>query len=134
MSRFALSAALAAAALCLLAQPAAAQVATATVPIAISTATSTELVVGISGTSIRGTHWDIIAGGTGNITFASADPGSSCLTNVKNLTGTYQFTPQAGDSVGGGYGWILIAPPGKSLCAITTAAAAMSGSVSYAQN
>lgn len=120
----------------LLCTPAAAlaQVATATVPINIAAAAATELIPGVVTAAIRVTHWDVIAGGTGNFTFAYADAGSNCATNRVNLTGPYNLTAQAGDSVGGGYGWILITPGGKALCAVTSAAVQMSGSLSYAQN
>lgn len=107
---------------------------TATVPINISTATTTQLVAGVANQGIYVTHWDVMAGGTGNITFEYGT-GSSC-TGTNALSGAYPLIAQAGASAGGGLGTVLIVPPsttGNSLCAVTSAGVQMSGSLTYAQ-
>lgn len=101
------------------------------VPINISTATTTLIVTGVSGKSIYVTQMNIEAAGTGNIQYI-AGTGATCGTNTVNLTGTYTFTPQTGLSVGIGNGAIWPLPSGFSLCAVTSAAVGMQGSLSYA--
>lgn len=132
MKRFAL-----ALALTLLASAASAQQAVvvpatmASTAISISTATTTRLVTGVSGKSIYVTQWNAISGGTGNITWV-AGTGATCGTNQVSLTGAYNLTAQVGAVVGTGYGAVLVAPQGYSLCVTTSANVQISGSVSYA--
>ena len=107
---------------------------TATVPINISTATTTQIVAGVASQGIYVSHWDVMAGGTGNITWEYG-AGSSCSTPT-TLSGAYPLVAQAGASAGGGLGAVLIVPPniaGFTLCALTSAGVQMSGSVTYAQ-
>jgi hypothetical protein len=102
------------------------------VPINVSTATTTQLVA-LSGTlSIYVTSLDVIAGGTGNITFEYGT-GTACATGTTALTGAYPLTAQAGIAKGDGNGTILKVPAGNALCVLTSAAVQMSGSVSYQQ-
>jgi hypothetical protein len=104
----------------------------ASVPINISTATTTQLVAASSGHSIYVTAWDVMAAGTGNITLEYGT-GTNCSTGTTALTGTYTFTAQFGIAKGNGLGPVLIVPAGNALCALTSAAVQMSGSLSYTQ-
>lgn len=106
--------------------------ASASVPINVSTATTTQLVALSGGTQIRVTSFDVIAGGTGNITFVYGT-GTNCGTGTTPLTGAYPLTAQAGIAKGSGLGPILTVPSGNALCVTTSAAVQMSGSVSYTQ-
>ena len=106
--------------------------ASSSVVISISTATTTELVALSASKSIFVTSWDIIAGGTGNFTLVYGS-GTNCGTGTTSLTGAYPLTAQAGISKGTGTGVVLIVPKGKALCATTSQAVQMSGSVSYVQ-
>lgn len=104
----------------------------ASVAITISTATTTRLVTGITGLSIYVTAVDIIAGGTGGIQFV-AGTGATCGTGQTNVTGNYSLTAQVGFTKGTGNGVLWVLPPSTSLCAITSGAVGMPGSLSYAQ-
>jgi hypothetical protein len=100
----------------------------------ISTATTTQLVAGSSGLKTYVTGWDVIAGGTGNITLEyGTQTTNPCDTGTTTLTGAYPLVAQAGISRGGALGAIYIVPAGNALCALTSAAVQMSGSVSYTQ-
>ena len=101
------------------------------VPISISTATTTLLVAASGSTAIYVTSWDVIANGTGNFTLEYGT-GSSC-TGTHALTGAYPLTAQTGISKGSGVGPVLFVPASNALCAVTSAAVQMSGSVSYNQ-
>jgi hypothetical protein len=102
------------------------------VAINVSTATTTQLVALSGSTVIYVTSYDVIAGGTGNITFVYGT-GASCGTGTTSLTGAYPLTAQAGIAKGSGIGTILKVPAGNALCITTSAAVQMSGSVSYRQ-
>lgn len=102
------------------------------VAINVSTATTTQLVALSGSTVIYVTSYDVIAGGTGNITFVYGT-GSNCGTGTTSLTGAYPLTAQAGIAKGSGIGTILKVPAGNALCVTTSAAVQMSGSVSYQQ-
>lgn len=102
------------------------------VAISISTATTTQLVALDTAKTIYVTSWDIIAGGTGNFTLVYGS-GSNCGTGTTSLTGAYPLTAQAGISKGTGTGIVIAVPKGKALCATTSQAVQMSGSVSYVQ-
>ena len=101
-------------------------------PIDISTASTTVLVPLSGSTQIRVTAFDVIAGGTGNFRLVSG-AGSLCATSQANVTGNYNLTAQAGIAKGNGGGVLFILPAGHGLCAITSAAVNMAGSVSAAQ-
>lgn len=103
----------------------------ASVPINISTATTTRLVTGISGKSIYVTQWNAIGGGTGNITLEYGT-GTTCGTGTTTLTGAYPLIANVGLVVGIGNGAVLVLPAGTSLCALTSAAVQISGSLAYA--
>ena len=102
------------------------------IPINISTATTTQLVA-LSGTkSIYVSAFDVMAGGTGNITFEYGT-GSNCGSGTTPLTGAYPLTAQQGFTKGDGMAPVLIVPAGNALCALTSAAVQMSGSLTYVQ-
>ena len=101
-------------------------------PINVSTATTTQIVALVSGKAVYVTSFDVVAGGTGNITFEYGT-GSNCGTGTTVLTGAYNLTAQAGIAKGSGIGAILVVPAGNALCVLTNAAVQMSGSVSYQQ-
>lgn len=98
----------------------------------VSTATTTQIVALASSQKIYVTSFDVIAGGTGNITFVYGT-GSNCGTGTTSLTGAYPLTAQAGIAKGNGLGPVLVVPASNALCVTTSAAVQMSGSVSYAQ-
>ncbi len=98
----------------------------------VSTATTTQLVPLSSGKKIYVTSYDVVAGGTGNLTFEYG-AGSNCGTGTTALTGAYNLTAQSGIAKGNGLGPVLVVPAGNALCVLTTAAVQMSGSVSYTE-
>lgn len=106
--------------------------ANASAAISVSTATTTQLVALSASAVIHVTSFDVIAGGSGNITFVYGT-GSSCGTGTTSLTGAYPLTAQAGIAKGNGLGPVLVVPAGNALCVTTSAAVQMSGSVSYTQ-
>lgn len=104
----------------------------ASAAINISTATTTQLVALSGGAKIYVNHWDVVAGGTGNITLEYGT-GTACATGTTVLTGAYNLTAQAGISAGDGAAPVLVVPAGNALCALTSAAVQMSGAVAYQQ-
>jgi len=102
----------------------------ASAAISVSTATTTQLVALSTGKKIYVTAFDVIAGGTGNITFVYGT-GSACGTGTTSLTGAYNLTAQAGISKGNGLGPVLVVPASNALCVTTSASVQMSGSVAY---
>lgn len=104
----------------------------ASVKIDMSTATTTQLVALSSSKKIYITAWDVIAAGTGNIKLVYGT-GSNCGTGTTDLTGNYNLTAQAGISKGSGLGPVVVVPASQALCATTSAAVQMSGSVAYTQ-
>lgn len=102
------------------------------VPINVSSATTTQLVALSGSTKIYITSFDVVAGGTGNITFEYGT-GTACAAGTTVLTGAYNLTAQAGIAKGAGVGAILIVPAGNALCVLTSASVQMSGSVSFQQ-
>jgi len=106
--------------------------ASASVPINISAATTTQLVAASGSTKIYVTSYGVIAAGTGNITFEYGT-GANCGTGTTALTGALNLAAQAGITQGSGLGPILVAPAGNALCAVTSAAVQMSGSLAYTQ-
>jgi hypothetical protein len=86
----------------------------------------------VAGQSIYVTEFNVVAGGTGNITFEYGT-GSNCGTGTTALTGAYNLTAQNGLAPGGGTSTILKVPAGNALCALTSANVQMSGSVAYQQ-
>lgn len=103
-----------------------------TVAINVSTATTTQLVALSGTTSIYVTHLNVIAGGTGNITFVYGT-GSNCGTGTTSLSGAYNLTAQAGLAAGAGLGPVMVVPAGRALCVTTSAAVQMSGFLTYSQ-
>lgn len=104
----------------------------ATLPISVSTATTTQLLALSSGKAIYVTAVDVVAGGTGNITFEYGT-GSTCGTGTTTLTGAYNLTAQSGLAKGNGAGAVWVIPAGNAFCVLTSAAVQMSGSFSYSQ-
>jgi hypothetical protein len=98
----------------------------------VATGTTTQLVALSSGLKIYVTSYDVIAAGTGNITFEYGT-GSACGTGTTVLTGAYNLTAQAGIAKGTGLGPVLVVPASNALCVLTTASVQMSGSVAYTQ-
>jgi hypothetical protein len=106
--------------------------ATASVPINISAATTTQLIAASGSTKIYVTAWDVIAAGAGSITIEYGT-GTNCGIGTTPLTGAYPLTAQTGEAHGAGVGPILVVPAGNALCALTSQAVQMSGSVAYTQ-
>jgi hypothetical protein len=102
------------------------------VAINVSTATTTQLVAISGSTAIYVTAYDVISGGTGNITFEYGT-GASCGTGTTALTGPYNLTAQTGLAKGNGAAMVLKVPAGNALCVLTSAAVQMSGSVTFQQ-
>lgn len=98
----------------------------------VSTATTTQIVALSAAKSIYVTSLNVIAGGTGNITFEYGT-GSTCGTGTTALTGAYPLTAQNGLALGSGVGPVLVVPAGDALCVLTSASVQMSGSISYTQ-
>ena len=104
----------------------------ASVPINISTATTTQLVTAVAGKAIYVTAWDVIAAGTTNFTFEYGT-GSNCASGTTALTGPYSLVAQFGAAKGSGLGPVLVVPAGNALCAVSSAAVQVSGSLAYTQ-
>lgn len=102
------------------------------IAVTISTATTTKLITENGTLSIYVTAVDIIAAGTGNIQFI-AGTGATCGTGTVNITGNYNLTAQVGFTKGTGEGVVWVVPPGLALCAVTSQAVGMPGSIAYAQ-
>lgn len=100
--------------------------------ISMSSATTTEMVALSGSTKIYATSYDIIAGGTTNVTFVYGT-GSNCGTGTTSLAGLYALTAQAGIAKGSGLGPVLVVPAGNALCVINSASVAIGGSLSYTQ-
>jgi hypothetical protein len=108
--------------------------ATSSTVINIASATTMQLVAGVSGRKIYVTAWDVIAGGSGTITLEyGTQTTSPCDTGTTPLTGPYPLIAQAGLAKSSGLSPVFVVPAGAQLCARTSAAVQMSGSVSYAQ-
>ena len=104
----------------------------ASVPINISTATTTQLVAAVASRAIYVTAWDVIAAGATNFTFEYGT-GSNCASGTTALTGAYSLVAQFGAAKGSGLGPVLVVPAGNALCAVSSAAAQVSGSLAYTQ-
>jgi hypothetical protein len=99
--------------------------------ISMSTATTTQFVATLSGiTKIYITSFDVIAGGTTNVTLVYGT-GSNCGTGTTSLTGAYPLTAQAGISKGSGVAAVLVVPGGNNFCVTSSQSVQVSGSVSY---
>ncbi|MGB7976092.1 MAG: hypothetical protein WCF81_17495 [Roseiarcus sp.] len=104
----------------------------ASVPINITSATTTQLVAGVSGKAIFVTAWDVIAAGTTNFTFEYGT-GTNCAVGTTALTGAYSLVAQFGAAKGSGLGPVLVVPTGNALCAVSSSAVQVSGSLAYTQ-
>lgn len=107
------------------------------VAINVSTATTTQLVALGAGAKIYVTSYDFTNGtSTADNVTLEYGTGTNCGTGTTTLTGAYATGPapaSAGISKGGGLGPVLVVPAGNALCILTSAAAQISGSVSYTQ-
>lgn len=101
-------------------------------PINISTATTTKVITANSARATFLTSWDVMNGGTGNLTWVYGS-GTNCGTGTTAMTGPYPLIAQAGISKGVGVGPVLFAPKAKDVCIITDANVQHSGSFSYVQ-
>lgn len=100
-----------------------------TVAVNVSTATTTQLVALSGSTSVYVTGGVIIAGGTGNITFEYGT-GSSCGTGTTVLSGAIPLVANVGFVIPAN---TFVAPSGKALCILTSAAVQYSGAIGYVQ-
>jgi hypothetical protein len=99
------------------------------IPIAGTVAAQTQIVAGVPGQSIYVTAIGLVPAAGAVVTF-SAGTGANCATNNVLLTGALTFAAGAVFNLGSGYGAVLAAPVGASLC-ITIATAAAPGSLAY---
>lgn len=106
--------------------------ASSSVAVSMNTATTTQMVALSGSTLIYVTSFDVIAGGTTNVTFVYGT-GSNCGTGTTSLTGAYPLTAQSGIAKGNGLGPVLVVPAGNALCVTNSAAQQISGSISYTQ-
>ena len=99
-------------------------------PINVSSTGSTQIIALTSGQRIYICGYDIIAGGTVNVTFREGD-GTNCNTNTVSKTGAYPLTAQTGlvRSVTGFVQWKTTAS--RAFCLNLDAAVQVSGIVTY---
>jgi hypothetical protein len=107
--------------------------ANASLPISISTATTTQLVPALAGARIYVTAWNVVAGGVGTIKLEYGSGPTCGALAATPLTGAYTLTAYSGVAIGTGLAPLFVLPSGASLCAVTSAAAPMNGSVTYTQ-
>jgi hypothetical protein len=115
-----------------------AALANASAPIQITTATTTQLIAAPAGLEPNGglqaiyvMAINLVGTGAGNIQFVFGT-GSNCGTGQGNLTGNYHLIAGTVVPIGdGGFGPVLILPAGNALCAVTSAAIEIDGSVAY---
>lgn len=103
----------------------------------ISTATTTLLVTGTSGRHVRVCSLNLVAGAAQNVTLISGT-GSTCGTGTAAIIGSttassgWNFAANGGIALGNGIGTVLrTVATGDSICAVTSAAAQLSGSLAY---
>lgn len=108
------------------------------IPIAISTATTTQLIAAPTGLEPGGgtqqiivQAYEVMAAGTGNFQFVyGTQTTTPCDTGQTALSGTYALT--VGLRIhNAAYGAVLFVPAGKQLCAVTSAAVGMNGTLAY---
>lgn len=106
------------------------------VSIAITTATTTQLVALSSGKVIYVTGYDITVAAAQGFALVYGT-GAACATGTTYLIGGSGNVPayavNGGISKGGAMGVILKTPASNALCAVTTAAASVAGSLQYTQ-
>jgi hypothetical protein len=114
-----------------------AAIANASAPIQITTATTTQLVAAPTGLEPNGglqavyvMALNLVGVGTGNIQFVYGT-GANCGTGQGNLTGNYHLVAGTVLPIGHGFGPVLVLPAGNALCAVTSAAVEIDGSVAY---
>lgn len=104
----------------------------ASVSIAITTAANTKLVTAVSGKAVYITNYLIVANGTGNFQLVYGT-GTNCATGQTALTGALNLVAGSIVSTGNGMAPIIVVPQSVDVCAVTSAAVNMSGSIAYAQ-
>lgn len=105
---------------------------TKTVSINISTATTTKIIGNAGSHEIAVTHYFVMAGGTGNITWEYGTTVSTpCDTGTTVMSGPIPLVANSGMSVGNGAAAILHAPPGNDVCILTSAGVQISGHATY---
>jgi hypothetical protein len=101
--------------------------------ISVATGTTAQLIAAPGGgQSIRVTHFDLFAAGTGNASLEYGT-GTNCATGATALTGVYTMTAGTNTSVGDGSAVVLNVPPGQAVCILTTASVLIAGSISWEQ-
>lgn len=103
-------------------------------PIGISTATTTEIIPLTAGKMILVCHWHVMADGTGTFRWVYGT-GTNCGTGTTDIEGSngLPFVANAGIVAGAGLGPVIVVPAGNALCAVTSAAVNVTGSVSYSK-
>lgn len=102
----------------------------------ISTATTTLLITGVSGRHVRISSIDLVTAAANNVALISGT-GATCGTGTAAIVGTtaatgWNFAANGGLTKGTGLGTILrTVATGDSICAITSAATQLSGSIAY---
>lgn len=98
----------------------------------ISVAATTGVIISHSGTKVTYiTHLDGLIGATADNVTLEYGTGSTCGTGTTVLP-TWQFAANAGISLGGGLGPVIIIPSGKDVC-INSNTATFKGEVTYTQ-
>lgn len=102
--------------------------------VAISTSSSgyTQLVALSGSTVIHVCGFNVMAGGTTNVSLAYGT-GSSCGTGTTALTGAYPLIAQTGLAVGNGGATQMKTAAGNALCVNNSAAVAIAGFLTYVQ-
>lgn len=104
---------------------------TASTPIAVAAATTTLLVTGVAGKRIYPTAMILVVDGASNVQLI-AGTGATCGTGTVNVTGVMDFPIGTVLQMGTGNGAFAVAPPGLSLCMVTTGAVGHDGVLAYA--
>lgn len=104
----------------------------------VSTATTTLLITGVSGRHVRITSLDLITAAANNVALISGT-GATCGTGTAGMNGGttaasgWNFAANGGIAKGNGVGTVLqTVATGDSVCAVTSAATQLSGSIGYA--
>jgi hypothetical protein len=91
------------------------------------------LIQALAGARIYVTAWNVVAGGVGTIKLEYGSGPTCGALAATPLTGAYTLTAYSGVAIGTGLAPLFVLPSGASLCAVTSAAAPMNGSVTYTQ-
>jgi hypothetical protein len=91
----------------------------------LTSTTGTALVNGVSGKKIYVTAYEFIASGATNFSFGYST--STSCTSIITLAGPWPLAAQAGESLGGGLGPVIVVPAGDTLCEVSTLSVAVGG-------